>query len=231
MFSRGNISEKSRLLSLPSVAESVQRGREKGNGCAAVDLYGGIGYFAFSYVKAGVRLCLCWEINGWSVEGLRRGAVANKWSTQVVIPEGKQAKMGDEANEYDIKCDDSRLLVFQESNEFATRRIQKLREQLPPIRHVNCGLLPCSKPSWQTALEVMDIFEGGWLHLHQNIAVKEIVETAQDTLEKIQTIAADMWNDGGTPRVLELQNVEQVKTYAPGVMHCVLDIFIPPAPS
>ncbi|KAL9089392.1 MAG: hypothetical protein Q9165_005713 [Trypethelium subeluteriae] len=231
MFSRGNISEKSRILSLPSVAESVQQGRVKGRGCAAVDLYGGIGYFAFSYVKAAVGVCLCWEINGWSVEGLRRGAAANKWPTHIVIPEDNDPKTEHEASACDIENDEFRLLVFQESNEFATRRIQKLRKQLPPIKHVNCGLLPCSKPSWQTALEVIDIFEGGWLHLHQNIAVKEIGETAKDTLKRTQTIAAAMWDDGGTTRVLELQHIEQVKTYAPGVMHCVLDIFIPPASS
>ena len=38
------------------------------------DLYAGIGYFAFSYAKAGVGKVLCWEINPWSVDGLRRGA-------------------------------------------------------------------------------------------------------------------------------------------------------------
>ncbi|KAL2155478.1 hypothetical protein VTH82DRAFT_220 [Thermothelomyces myriococcoides] len=45
----------------------------------AVDLYAGIGYFAFSYARLGLRV-LCWELNPWSVEGLRRGAAANGFS-------------------------------------------------------------------------------------------------------------------------------------------------------
>ncbi|KAL1617403.1 S-adenosylmethionine-dependent methyltransferase [Neofusicoccum ribis] len=51
MFSRGNVKEKARLLALPSVAAAAA------GGCAAVDLYAGIGYFAFSYRRAGVATC------------------------------------------------------------------------------------------------------------------------------------------------------------------------------
>jgi len=75
MFSRGNVTEKARLLRLPSVTESV----EQEGGCAAVDLYSGIGYFSFSYSKAGVSKVLCFELNPWSVEGFRRGAEVNGW--------------------------------------------------------------------------------------------------------------------------------------------------------
>lgn len=68
MFSRGNISEKARLLTLPSVLRAVEEGD-----CSAVDLYAGIGYFAFSYRTAGIRCVLGWDLNGWSCEGFRRG--------------------------------------------------------------------------------------------------------------------------------------------------------------
>ncbi|KAJ9644490.1 S-adenosylmethionine-dependent methyltransferase [Coniosporium tulheliwenetii] len=53
MFSRGNISEKTRLLTLPSIAAAVAEGEAAGTGSAAVDLYAGIGYFAFCYARAG----------------------------------------------------------------------------------------------------------------------------------------------------------------------------------
>ncbi|OBT50513.1 hypothetical protein VE04_09282, partial [Pseudogymnoascus sp. 24MN13] len=40
----------------------------------AVDLYAGIGYFTLSYLSRGYAV-LAWEINPFSIEGLRRGAV------------------------------------------------------------------------------------------------------------------------------------------------------------
>ena len=78
MFSRGNVREKARILNLPTLTTGLD------TASAAVDLYAGIGYFAFSYRKSsqalekGIKQVLCWEINPWSVEGLRRGAEMNK---------------------------------------------------------------------------------------------------------------------------------------------------------
>jgi tRNA wybutosine-synthesizing protein 2 len=107
MFSRGNVKEKGRLLAFhddggqqdaPPLGEDgveAQRRRRRRAAVAAalppqtrgeawaVDLYAGIGYFAFSYARLGMRV-LCWELNAWSVEGLRRGARANGWGVRVV---------------------------------------------------------------------------------------------------------------------------------------------------
>ncbi|KAK3899597.1 S-adenosyl-L-methionine-dependent methyltransferase [Staphylotrichum tortipilum] len=112
MFSRGNVKEKARLLEFrdrhaqlasqdpPSAyqytprhpedqdptwaaASSPQRNPTKGKW--AVDLYAGIGYFAFCYAALGLRV-LCWEVSPWSVEGLRRGAAANGFSVRVFSP-------------------------------------------------------------------------------------------------------------------------------------------------
>ncbi|KAH6613435.1 hypothetical protein F5144DRAFT_616378 [Chaetomium tenue] len=52
----------------------------------ALDLYAGIGYFAFPLARLGLRV-LCWELNAWSVEGLRRGAAANGFSVRVISSE------------------------------------------------------------------------------------------------------------------------------------------------
>ncbi len=232
MFSRGNITEKTRLLTLPSISQAVAEGEAAGTGCTAVDLYAGIGYFAFCYAKAGVKRVLCWELNPWSVEGLKRGAVANRWGVTVVI----------DGDEWQAHRGQGVLRVYQESNERAGKEIERLRkswgERLPPIRHVNCGLLPSSRGSWRTAVEVVDPGLGGWIHVHENIAVREIEGKAEEVLEEIQRIfdgiAEKERSSTGSElgaRKAVLEHIQKVKTYAPGVMHCVLDIWIPPRSS
>ncbi|KAM7220272.1 S-adenosyl-L-methionine-dependent methyltransferase [Rhypophila decipiens] len=71
----------------PDREQGINEGRQtpKEKDQWAIDLYAGIGYFVFSYAKLGFRL-LCWEINPWSVEGLRRGALANRWDVVVLSP-------------------------------------------------------------------------------------------------------------------------------------------------
>ncbi|KAK3697548.1 S-adenosylmethionine-dependent methyltransferase [Vermiconidia calcicola] len=216
MFSRGNISEKARLLTLPSVQEAVEQGMADGRGCAAVDLYAGIGYFAFSYLKAGVDKVLCWDLNPWSIEGLKRGALTNKWSF-----------VANEANNDDLDAveeNQRRLCIFNESNELAAERIGQLRDRLPPVRHVNCGLLPTSRASWQVAVKVMDPHLGGWVHVHENFAVQEIEQKSQEVRSAFQ----HMVNGDGECGLVNLDYVHRLKSYAPGVMHCVIDIHIPP---
>jgi tRNA wybutosine-synthesizing protein 2 len=218
MFSRGNISEKARLLSLPSVKEAVDHGEIDGNGSAAVDLYTGIGYFAFSYLRAGVEKVLCWDLNPWSIEGLKRGAAANKWPI---------ATLSGNASIQDITGSKARLLVFNESNELASDRIRSMREDLPPIRHVNCGLLPTSRGSWQAAVEILGRELGGWVHVHENFAVAEIDQKADALRFAFQQLA---FQEGRTGTV-KVEHVNRLKSYAPGVMHCVIDLYIPPNPS
>ncbi|OQO00206.1 hypothetical protein B0A48_13993 [Cryoendolithus antarcticus] len=217
MFSRGNISEKARILELPAVASAVAEGVEDGRGCTAVDLYAGIGYFVFSYLKAGVSKVLCWDLNPWSTEGLRRGADANKW----------RAVTHDGGSGIDhMATNDARLLIFNESNEHATARLETLRTHLPPVRHVNCGLLPTSRGSWTTAFAVLDPTAGGWVHVHENFELSEIVDRAEGVRKEFQR----MHDTTDYPEHAEvvLEHINRVKTYAPGVFHVVLDIYIPP---
>ena len=218
MFSRGNISEKTRLLRLPSLTEDNL-------GCptettSAVDLYAGIGYFAFSYVRAGVGKMLCWEINPWSVEGLRRGASGNGWAVKTFggADSVERYVMGNE-----------RLVVFEESNEHAVKRINAIRAGVPPVRHVNCGFLPSSRESWRTAVEVLDPVRGGWVHAHENIGKKDIEGRAEEIVFIFYDLVNAIYRT--TPGIeweVSCEHVEQVKSYAPGVMHCVLDIAIAP---
>ena len=214
MFSRGNISEKARLLSLASVTEAVEQGKADGKGCSAVDLYSGIGYFAFSYLKADTEKVLCWDLNLWSIEGLKRGAKANKWpvaSSSDCDPIEHMARAG------------ARLLVFNESNEHALHRIKHIRNLIPPIRHVNCGLLPTSRGSWQTVFQIMDAELGGWVHVHENFAVSEIGQKSEEVRRAFQQM---MVSEGRTGTI-KVETVNRLKSYAPGVMHCVIDLHIP----
>ncbi|KAK6436376.1 S-adenosylmethionine-dependent methyltransferase [Oleoguttula sp. CCFEE 5521] len=217
MFSRGNISEKARILELPAVASAVAEGIEDGRGCTAVDLYAGIGYFVFSYLKAGVSKVLCWDLNPWSIEGLRRGAAANKWKTVIHAEHLAVDQMIDH---------DARLLIFSESNEHAFDRVALLRRQLPPVRHVNCGLLPTSRGSWTTAFAVLDPIAGGWVHVHENFELSEIADRAEGVRKEFQRMYNTTNHAEHTEVVLE--HINRVKTYAPGVFHVVLDIYIPP---
>lgn len=177
MFSRGNIKEKARLLEfhtpkhnshpppdgqaalitsetnpVPSpvpAAISATISQAKLEQCYAVDMYAGIGYFVFSYARLGLRV-LCWELNPWSVEGLRRGAVANGWSVRVISTEAELARptpelvrrrrrdaagLGNRVSRKDkrgltLSHDDggeAQIVVFLEDNKHAAHRIAELR--------------------------------------------------------------------------------------------------------
>ena len=218
MFSRGNITEKARILKFETLKEARLGSRPEET--SSVDLFAGIGYFAFSYTKAGVGKVLCWEINPWSVEGLRRGAKRNKWGAKVI--------KNDSAFDETVNVEEG-LIVFQESNEHAARRVNSIRASIPPIRHVNCGLLPSSEASWEVAVQVLDP-TGGWIHVHENASredvegrIKEIIDMLKRLVAKHRVPEAEeQWK-------VECDHVEQVKSYAPGVIHYVLDISIWPS--
>ncbi len=231
MFSRGNVKEKARLLHMSSVQQAVHDGRKDGCGWAAVDMYAGIGYFAFSYVKAGASKVLCWELNSWSIEGLRRGAAMNKWESTIV-----DTNNGISLKTSDLGDGSHNLIIFHESNENAAARIKSMRGQLPPVRHVNCGLLPSSSASWEAAASILDPIDGGWIHVHENLAADSVNEQAQDIVSQIQKLASQLFRDGvlmesvdqtsNSEPIVLLEHVEIVKSYAPRVLHCVLDIWV-----
>ena len=237
MFSKGNISEKTRILHLaqkrsfsssPDTSEIIYTAELS----SAVDLYAGIGYFAFSYAKAGLSQVLCWEINPWSVEALRRGALRNQWKVMIVRDDEENDILSQKVHE-----ERPRLLVFEESNERASERIkallcrQPLLHSIAPLRHVNCGYLPSSEDSWKTAVDILDTYAGGWIHVHENIGQSDIKDRKVEIVHAIQRLAdgkvalASEANRGRSYSVW-CEHLEHVKSYAPGVIHCVLDVFI-----
>jgi tRNA wybutosine-synthesizing protein 2 len=186
MFSRGNITEKARVLQFPDVKDEE-----------VADLYVGIGYFAFSYLKAGAKKVWGWDLNAWSVEGLRRGAHMNGWSCVV--------------NGEDVK--DEKLVVFNDDNMNAAGR---LSEYGVKVRHVNLGLLPSSEGAWKIATQILD-GRGGWIHVHGNCRDTEIDEWSEGTVAEFQRLFGDDWH-------VNLADKFRVKEFGPGVGHWVLDL-------
>ncbi|KAM0322986.1 hypothetical protein ACHAQA_009085 [Verticillium albo-atrum] len=230
MFSRGNVKEKARLLAFHDSAAPPHRASVKIPAAptaataqvCAVDMYAGIGYFTFSYAKLGMRV-LCWELNPWSVEALRRGAVANGWDVHVV--------QGDDLSRptAELVPPEARIVVFLEDNQEATRRIGDLRAtRALDILHINCGLLPTSEPTWRPCWDLIARGEGqaSWLHLHDNVGTKDIDRRRDDIQGRFDAWAQAQDDEGARRRVARVEHVELVKTYAPDVWHCVFDVFI-----
>ncbi|KAL8732481.1 MAG: hypothetical protein Q9166_002695 [cf. Caloplaca sp. 2 TL-2023] len=231
MFSRGNIREKTRLLRLLSSAPAPNNRSLAGASSefTAIDLYAGIGYFAFSYAKAGACRVLCWELNRWSIEGSRRGAKRNGWTTRVVENKQRWGTVGN-SDQNVIGNADERLLIFHESNSHAPERVKVLRHKIPRVRHVNCGYLPSSSESWDVAVQVLDPKEGGWIHAHENVATQdtdrrknEVVEIFRGLVEHYHTAGSETYRFN-----VDCQHVGRVKAYAPGVIHCVFDVSVLP---
>ncbi|KAK4122781.1 hypothetical protein N657DRAFT_646530 [Parathielavia appendiculata] len=254
MFSRGNIKEKARLLAFHSASASPssssspsslpdhrhqkrqamiypQSRRRQGQGGTekwAVDLYAGIGYFAFSYARLGMRV-LCWEVNPWSVEGLRRGAQRNGFTVKVIIPTSSSPDGIDMDQDAVIHASAEQIVVFLEDNALAAGRIAAARRRgwAGDVVHVNCGFLPSSEPVWRDAFGM--VAGQGWLHLHENVADGDI-EARKVEVQRLfdrwgtEEDAKEAGREEGAGA--EVEHVELVKTYAPGVWHCVFDVFI-----
>ncbi|KAK1968512.1 tRNA wybutosine-synthesizing protein [Colletotrichum sublineola] len=223
MFSRGNIKEKTRLLEFHrhAVPEAMSHRRNPASSLKrhwALDLYAGIGYFTFSYAKLGLRV-LCWELNPWSVEALRRGAVANGWRVRVV----QDADL--ELPAAQLLTGDEQIVVFLQDNKKATERIADIRASGTPvdILHVNAGLLPTSEPTWRPAWDMTATSpESCWLHLHENVGVHDV----EPRCANIQSLYDGWAAATESGRTATVEHVELVKTYAPDVWHCVFDVHI-----
>ena len=225
MFSRGNLSEKKRVLALDSLKRSGLGGRAPRE-ISAVDLYAGIGYFAFSYMRAGVGKVLCWELNPWSVEGMRRGAAKNSWSCGIVGDDVNEIVGGTEGKAVEGKGGEQEILIFQENNERVAERTASMRDHVPPVRHVNCGFLPTSSDSWATAVRALDPVEGGWIHAHENVRLGDTQHRKGEIVKRFEELAQ-------THRLsqrfrISCSHVEIVKSYGPGINHVVYDIAMLP---
>lgn len=238
MFSRGNVTEKARILGLGNRFDGLDAsslGGQRVGEISVVDLYAGIGYFSFSYLKRGVKRVWGWELNGWSVEGLRRGCLKNGWGCKV-IPLDVSGALRDVAYEtvVDELTDDDRIVLFHGDNRLAAEIMGNIQPLLlqrshggawAPVRHVNLGLLPSSQPTWDSSLKLLDRKYGGWTHVHENVDINEIDVKKGEIVAEYEMLGSSL---SGQDLNITCDHVEKVKTYAPGVMHCVYDIHVNP---
>ncbi|KAJ6005847.1 S-adenosylmethionine-dependent methyltransferase [Penicillium sp. IBT 35674x] len=237
MFSRGNITEKARILG-HGPSQGTFQGLDKQSlqqspaDTSVVDMYAGIGYFVFSYLKRGVKRVWGWELNGWSVEGLRRGCEANGWGCKVIcMMEDGQTQLPI-TNLVKSLTESDRVVIFHGDNKFAANILEKIKYMMEqsgtwnPIRHVNLGLLPSSQPSWDNACRVLDPQRGGWLHVHENVDMQRIEQKREEIMTQVGKLRAQVHLEQKILQEpgIDCCHVERVKTYAPGVMHCVFDI-------
>jgi tRNA wybutosine-synthesizing protein 2 len=261
MFSRGNVKEKARILGegdrsfegLDDGGANGLLGQELGD-ISVVDLFIGVGYFTFSYLRRGVGLVWGWEINGWSVEGLRRGCKRNGWRVEVltVLGDGQvvdeQGREGDEAlkglaESFNMAQDERegkaaiRCVVFHGDNKWSGETMTMVKDissqgrvsgKWKNVRHVNLGLLPHARDSWEDSVRILDSEIGGWLHVHENVDVRDLQSRKDEIVKEIgKLLAADVAKRGQWET--SCCHLEEVKTYAPGIMHCVFDIQVLPA--
>lgn len=236
MFSRGNVTEKARILGQGGRFDGLDemtglRGETAGE-ISVVDMYAGIGYFVFSYLKRGVKRVWGWEINGWSVEGLRRGCEANGWGCMVVRVRDDGAIDATVEELVERLGDEVRVVIFHGDNKFAAGILDEIKRRMDgketwnSIRHVNLGLLPSSSSAWENACNMVDGRFGGWVHVHENVDVRDINRKRDEIVVEL----GKLWREAQGHQipvehtVAECRHVEEVKTYAPGVMHCVFDI-------
>lgn len=207
MFSRGNIKEKARVLAFAkATAQQLSPVRP-----VAVDMYAGIGYFTFSYAKAGFAAVFCWELNPWSVKGLLKGAALNHWAGRQVTADEKM----------ELTNTPPEILVFNEDNVLAYERLAaSFAPQTLPIAHINLGLLPSTNLAWPTAVAIalFSSLPQVHLHVHANLAPEEMEPWCTATQTALQALAKDS--------TVHFEHLEKIKTYAPGVWHVCGDFAI-----
>lgn len=240
MFSQGNLSEKKRVLG--TAGKDIFEGQDvtEIEKMQVLDMYVGIGYFALCYLARGVSRVWGWDLNGWSIEGLRRGCEANGWKCAVVevsrdgeatspsIEHLVQQLQGEEGLPLEQQ---TRCIAFRGNNEHALGIVkaieaERARQNISGSKlrfdHVNLGLLPSSMASWIPAMQL--VRETGRLHIHKNSPVAMSDQAETDMVEPTLKIMAETLF-GTSCRVV---HVEHVKTYGPGVEHRVLDLHIGP---
>lgn len=92
---------------------------------------------------------------------------------------------------------------------------------------VSLGLIPSSRIGWEAAVASLKPSSGGWLHVHYNVRDSEVDAWSKEAARKLEKIAHGMGRDGWRARV---EHVERVKSYAPHILHIVVDMFLGPPP-
>ena len=202
MFCPGNITEKTRIVrgNLPQFESASEE--------IVLDLYAGVGYFTFAYLKSGhVKTVIACEWNEWSVEGLERGAKQNNLPYRKIDPDSLD-------NERDA-ASELELLICPGNNESFVRLYENRCDR------VNLGLIPSSRQGWPLAVRALKPSQIGWLHVHMNVRDGCQDEFETEMLSELRQLFISLKN---ALYECQVRHRERVKSFSPKVWHYVFDV-------
>ncbi len=106
-----------------------------------------------------------------------------------------------------------KLTIHEGDNKITLANLRNISDRC------HLGILPSSESVWKPAMECLKN-EGGWLHIHMNVAEEKIPAWAEETISKLKIISQDIGRDWK----IEAKHIEKVKWYAPHIRHVVLDV-------
>lgn len=116
-------------------------------------------------------------------------------------------------------CDvESRCTVYPGDNSQSALQLCYVADR------VCLGLLPSSAAGWPLAVAVMKR-EGGVLHVHENVRDIDVDSWTVDTCRQF----TDMFTASGKVMTVTCRHTERVKSYAPHVLHIVVDLVCTPS--
>ena len=186
-------------------------------GQVVVDCYCGVGYYTVPLLlHAEVGHVHALEWNPHSILSLRHNLAANKI----------------DSSRYTIHHGDNRFILAPTQQAQAGNGNDEVRPN--PLwgiaDRVLLGLLPSSEDGWPLAARLLNKERGGVVHVHQNVNEAEIESWALFVAGKIEAFLASeirAENMRGRMRV-EVVHIEKVKSYAPRVIHIVVDLLCTP---
>ncbi|KAK8803700.1 hypothetical protein WA158_001394 [Blastocystis sp. Blastoise] len=129
---------------------------------------------------------------------------ALEWNPDSIEALTKNVKLNHVEQKCTILCGDNRLISKPYYNK---------------ADRVLLGLLPSSRPGWETAIRLLKP-TGGMLHIHENIHDNEYNTFIESLPIQLSTIATSNQKSFQ----FTITHVEKVKSYAPRVYHYVLDV-------
>jgi len=91
-------------------------------------------------------------------------------------------------------------------------------------------MLPSVGEAWKTAVEALDPWLGGWLHLHETVAESRLVKRSEEIVEGVVYHVRRLEDMEGlsptTSKEVKLVHIEKVKSVGPRMLHIVVDIWV-----
>lgn len=181
-----------------------------------VDLYAGIGYYTLPFLlgSAAAKHVYACEWNPHSVAALAYNLEKVSISTSII-----------DVNHDSIVDDEilnRRCVIFKGDNQVSA--------SLGLLSHIAdrvcLGLLPSSVNGWPLAVNVLKL-KGGILHVHENVRDKEITEWVENCCATFVDLFAVSDRRRGyslNPMKVTCTHVEHVKSFAPHIIHIVVDL-------